>query len=136
MCNTCSIMLPPMTKTEHLDVNFYKNKLCTCFHDTDTPELRGLKINCLRRSEAYFTYRSFLDDIVKGRKKKKRYRKDLLDNIIFGMSTVFPTEQKEYEFIGKFGRGMWNETEIRRAFNEFEIDMLVEFSKEYGAFDY
>ena len=53
-----------------------------------------------------------------------------------GARTVFNTEQDEYEYIGKFGRGHWSEEFLKKGFTQNEIKMIVDLAKEYGAFDY
>ena len=49
---------------------------------------------------------------------------------------LFETEEKEYEYIGKFGRGRWSEEFLKKGFTQKEIEMIVDFAHEYGAFDY
>ena len=49
--------------------------------------------------------------------------------------TVFKTEEEEeYQFIGKYGRGIW--CNIETAFKKQDQDIMTEFAFEYGAFDY
>ena len=34
-------------------------------------------------------------------------------------------EDENYEFINKFGRGMWEETQLRKTFNKREMFIIV-----------
>jgi hypothetical protein len=68
--------------------------------------------------------------------KGKQTRSEWLCFIQHGARTVFNTEQDEYEYIGKFGRGHWSEEFLKKGFTQNEIKMIVDLAKEYGAFDY
>ena len=62
------------------------------------------------------------------------YRKWLRNRLIYGAMTVFKTEEEEYQFICKYGRGMWSKNDI--IFKKEEQNIMIEFANEYGAFDY
>ena len=49
---------------------------------------------------------------------------------------LFETEEKEYEYINKFGRGAWEYGRLQKTFNQQSIDIIVKLAHEYGAFDY
>ena len=68
--------------------------------------------------------------------KGKQTRSEWLCFIQHGARTLFETEEKEYEYIGKFGRGRWSEEFLKKGFTQKEIEMIVDFAHEYGAFDY
>jgi hypothetical protein len=81
-------------------------------------------------------YKVFIDSMAENKKKGIRYRKWLRVYLLNGANRVFKTEDEEYEYINKFGRGAWNEDEIRKSFNKEEQDIIVEIAHGYGAFDY
>ena len=92
--------------------------------------------NQKRRREAVEEYKEFLDKMVEGKQKGIRYRKWLRGALLYGSEKQFKTECDEYDFIGKFGRGLFNEERIRKTFNKNDQNIIVELAKKYGAFDY
>ena len=82
------------------------------------------------------TYSTFLNEMIIGKKKQIRFRKWLYNRLKYGSEKVFDTEDEEYEFVNKFGRGMWEEMQLRKTFNENEMRIIVRFANDYGAFDY
>ena len=77
----------------------------------------------------------FLKTLVR-KGKGKNTRRDWLCYIQHGARTVFNTEEEEYEYIGKFGRGHWSKEFLEKGFSQDEIKIIVDFAKDYGAFDY
>ena len=111
----------------------------------------------ISRLETYKKYKNFIDNLENGT-KQKRYRRWLKstlitiskakigDNLIdeytledLKKGTVKPLFDSclvDYEVIGKFGRGMWDEHSIRTGFNKTDENIIIEIAKGYGAFDY
>ena len=98
-------------------------------------EKERLQETYLRRKETYEQYKDF----IKGwndKGKGSRYRK-WLKNILYGLSTrPFETEDEEYKFIGKYGRGLFRYGDMENSFDEEKQKILVEIARGYGAFDY
>jgi len=101
-------------------------------------DIKDLLKNQKRRENALDKYREFIDGMIEDvngkRPKNIRYRKWLRNRLRYGAMTVFKTEEEEYQFIGKYGRGMWDM--IDTAFKKQDQDIMKEFAYEYGAFDY
>lgn len=95
-----------------------------------------LKENQLRRQQMMEVYKDFIDSMIMPGKRGIRYRTWLHSALHHGANTCFTSEDKEYEFIGKFGRGMFDEYSIRRSFNKEQQATLIELAHGYGAFDY
>jgi hypothetical protein len=53
-----------------------------------------------------------------------------------GSNKVFDTEEQEYQFINKFGRGMWEIEQLEKTFSKSDMLIVVELARDYGAFDY
>ena len=67
--------------------------------------------------------------------KGSRYRKHFVTGLRC-LLRVFPTEDDEYRWINKFGRGIWAEHFIK-SFNNEEKDLIITvIAHEMGAFDY
>ena len=81
-------------------------------------------------------FRQFIEDSVVGKQKGIRYRKWLRSFLLHGATKLFATEEEEYKYIGKFGRGAWNENDIRKSFNAVDREVIVAIANVYGAFDY
>ena len=79
-------------------------------------------------------YSTFLNEIIIGKKKEIRFRHWLHNRLKYGSEKAFETEDEE--FINKFGRGMWEETQLRKTFNKREMLIIVQLAHDYGAFDY
>jgi hypothetical protein len=99
-------------------------------------EMKMLKDNQQRRQQAIEIYKDFIDLMILRKGKKSQYPRALYRLLHHGASVCFKTADDEYEFISKFGRGMWNETCIRYAFNKQDQATLVDLAHAYGAFDY
>lgn len=85
--------------------------------------------NCWRVCEQRMT-----DSIEKG--KGVRKRKWFVQYLKWICNKIFVDEDTEYEYISKFGRGMWSE-EIVKSFSKEDQDYIVNFiAPECGAFDY
>ena len=96
-----------------------------------------LNDNFKKRKNTLEKYLPFLNTTLR-KGKGINSRKRFLHFIKFGANTKFDNEEEEYNFIGKFGRGLWSEEFIcKKAFyTKEEEDTIVELAKEYGAFDY
>jgi hypothetical protein len=127
ICNACKKELPIMTMKEHLD-----GRGCPCRELENREELldrqqkRFFVVNCV--------YEDFLNEMINGKKKKIVYRKWLYLRLKAGSQTIFNTEEEEYLFIQKFGRGMWSE--CKQTFNKEEMEKIISLAKGFGAFDY
>ena len=99
-------------------------------------EMQDLQTNQLRRKQAVEIYIQFINDSVKGRQKGIWYRKSLRSFLLVGADTLYSTEEEEYKYINKFGRGMWNYDYIEKNFNSNDQKIIVEIARAYGAFDY
>ena len=89
-----------------------------------------------RRKQAIDIYKDFIQSMIDGKQKGIRYRKWLRLMLFRGAETLFKTEEYEYQFIGKFGRGIFDIYSIKKSFNKEEQATIVEIAKLYGAFDY
>jgi hypothetical protein len=49
---------------------------------------------------------------------------------------VFPTEEIEYNVIGKFGRNMWTSSKVINSFTEEEKKIVMIICEMFGTFDY
>ena len=99
-------------------------------------EMKMLKDNHQRRQQAIEIYKDFIDPMILRKGKKSQYPRLLYRQLHHGASVCFKTTDDEYDFINKFGRGMWDETCIRYAFNKQDQATLVDLAHAYGAFDY
>ena len=131
VCNKCHHTLRCHTMDEHLDINHP-------VHQCPSHDEVLLIENQKRRENALDKYREFIDGMIEDvngkRPKNIRYRKWLRNRLRYGAMTVFKTEEEEYQFIGKYGRGIW--CNIETAFKKEEQNIMTEFAFEYGAFDY
>ena len=128
VCIKCGVTLPDMLMSEHLDITNPKNKMCGCIKS----EMLKHQQNRLNVVSNWAMFLLTLDRSGKGQKTRREW----LCYIQQGARTVFNTEQDEYEYIGKFGRGRWSKEFLEKGFSQDEIKMIVDFAKEYGAFDY
>jgi hypothetical protein len=103
---------------------------------TEEYELQMLVENQQKRKYIIEVYKEFIDSMAENKKKGSRYRKWLRGYLYNGANTLFKTEDEEYEYIDKFGRGPWDENDIRKSFNKEEQDIIVKIANGYGAFDY
>ena len=92
--------------------------------------------NQLKRKETVEKYKAFIDGMVIGKQKQITYRRHLKNKLEKGADTLFETEDDEYDYIGKFGRGMWNEDFIRKGFVKADQEIIKEIAHGHGAFDY
>ena len=87
-------------------------------------------------------YHEFITNMVKKNengkfKKHISYRRSLKSALLCGASMLFKTEDEEYDYIGKYGRGpIFRYEDIHKTFDKEEQDIIVEIAKKYGAFDY
>ena len=100
-------------------------------------EIQGMLVeNQQKRKFITETYKEFIDSMAENKKRGIRYRKFLRGYLLNGANLLFKTEDHEYQYINKFGRGAWNEDDIRKSFNKEEQDIIVKIADGYGAFDY
>ena len=90
----------------------------------------------LKRKETIEKYKAFIDGMVIGKQKQITYRRQLKKWLEKGADILFETEDDEYDYIGKFGRGMWEEHFIRKGFTKADQEIIIEIARCYGAFDY
>jgi hypothetical protein len=81
-------------------------------------------------------YAEFLNDMIIGKQKQIRFRKWFHNMLQAGSKKVFDTEEQEYQFINKFGRGMWERERLEKTFSKSDMLIVVELARDYGAFDY
>ena len=103
---------------------------------SDSEIQQMLQENQQKRKFIVEAYKEFIDSMAEDKKKGIRYRKWLRGYLLNGANTLFKTEDDEYHYINKFGRGAWDEDKIRSSFNKEEQDTVVEIARGYGAFDY
>ena len=104
-------------------------------------ELDTLIANQKRRQNAVELYKDFINNMVepndKGKPKKGiTYRKWLKNRLQYGANKIFDDEEKEYDFVGKFGRNGCFTEHMVNQFTAIEQKIVVELATEYGAFDY
>jgi hypothetical protein len=92
--------------------------------------------NQQRRQYTVELYKGFLDNMITGKKKGIRYRRYLYSYLHRGARVTFGDDGAEYDYIGKFGRGAWDEEQIQKAFCKAEQDIIVAIAKAYGGMDY
>jgi hypothetical protein len=82
-----------------------------------------------RRWGAINKHRVFLNEL-------RNHSKELMSIVqrITYTNKVFATEEEEYQFVCKFGRGWWDV--ILRHLNEDNRNKLAEFAMDFGAMDY
>lgn len=103
--------------------------------EEEEEEETGLLGKQQKRKTAFLKNKTFIEGLVQT-KKGIKYRTLLSHELSRLAEFVFPTEEKEYQTIGKFGRGLFDETKMRTAFNKSEMKVITDLAKEYGAFDY
>ena len=92
--------------------------------------------NQLERKETFEKYKEFIDAMVVGKRKLITYRRALRRYLENSVDHIFDSWGEEYDYIGKFGRGVWSEDLIRKAFNKAEQKTIVEIADGFGAFHY
>jgi hypothetical protein len=79
----------------------------------------------------------FMSSISRARGKGSQFRKQLHRFLCVGAYKVFETEEKEYQYICKYGRGdYWDIDRLETTFNEDEMLTIRLIAKGFGAFDY
>jgi hypothetical protein len=89
-----------------------------------------------RHYAVYEIYAEFLDNMMIGKQKQIRFRRWFHNMLKAGSNKVFDTEEQEYQFINKFGRGMWEIEQLEKTFSKSDMLIVVEIARDYGAFDY
>jgi len=95
-----------------------------------------LQDNLYRRQDAIVNHFRLIDSLDEYGTAGKRYRKWLKNRIIAFATYPFKTEEEEYQAIGKYGRGMFNEVEMEKSLDKDQLKEMRQFAREYGAFDY
>lgn len=101
-------------------------------------EKNGLVERQQRRQKCYEKHQLFIQLMYVGdeeKRKGKQYRAWLQNMLKRTSEKVFENEEAEYKWIGKYGRGMFND-KIRTTFNKKDTEVINEIANEYGAFDY
>ena len=96
-----------------------------------------LKDNYECRKVTFEKYKDYINTWECRRGTGARYRKQLRSFLYIYSNYLFKDVDTEYDIIRKFGKGIWDEKNMRRAFNEEEIDKyIVPIAEGYGAFSY
>lgn len=101
-------------------------------------EKNGLVERQQRRQKCYEKHQIFIQLMYVGNEEKrkgKQYRAWLQKILKTTSEKIFENEEEEYKWIGKYGRGMFNE-KIGTTFNKKDKEVIDEIANEYGAFDY
>jgi hypothetical protein len=90
----------------------------------------------IRRMATFNAFLPFIAPLRKATGKGSKTKKQLYSSLMFGASTVFKTEEDEYQFIKKYGRGMWDIDRNSNVFNQEEMETIRLIAESFGAFDY
>jgi hypothetical protein len=99
-------------------------------------ELVELKRSQQNRLATIHAFPEFISAIGRAKGKGKRLRNELHRFLCVGTYKVFETEEKEYQYICKYGRGMWDIDRLETTFNEDEMLTIRLIAEGFGAFDY
>lgn len=111
-------------------------------------DLRPLCVKCKKEQEewcgihhqdrqvTFDFHNEFIDNMIRGKQKGMKYRSELYTFLHIGKNTCFEDTNEEYDFICKFGRGIWNADLIQKTFTEEDQRVVREIAEGYGAFDY
>ena len=104
-------------------------------------EEQMLKERQLKRKEIVYMNRSFIDGLCKklpdGKNPKGiTYRRFLQSGLRVGAEKVFSSENEEYLFVGKIGRGLFNDSMRTSGFSDIELSTLGKMAEVFGAFNY
>jgi len=86
-----------------------------------------------KRIACYLKNKVWLDEATSRKGKGRNLRRNFRAFLLVGKDKVFETEEDEYQYIKKFGRGEWVNA---KSFTEEEQQKIVEIGKEYGSFVY
>ena len=75
-------------------------------------------------------------NLNKSRGEGSHFRRNFSSFLGVGAVKVFETEDEEYQYIGKFGRGMWDVELLESHFNDEEMATIKTIANGFGAFDY
>ena len=98
----------------------------------------GLKARYEKRKFCWEAVKGSMKLAITGDRRKGvgSAKRKLFISGIGSMLQQFPTEDEEYKYIKKFGRGIWEDS-IIKSFNEEEQALIVDvIAHEFGAFDY
>ena len=110
----------------------------TLTDDTEisSEEEQQLQDSQIRRMATFNAFLPFIAPLRKATGKGSKTKKQLYSSLMFGASTVFKTADDEYQFIKKYGRGMWDVDRNETVFNEEEMETIRLIAESFGAFDY
>ena len=105
--------------------------------DTLTEEQTLMVENWLKRIACYQRVKQMLENTTrKGFGKGQKKRLGFLLVLENYATAPFRNEEKEYEGINKFGRGIWREDIITSFPEDIQKIIIDDIAVEYGAFDY
>jgi len=77
--------------------------------------------NLNKRRVTFGEYAPFFLSLTHGKKKQIRFRRWFVCQLHYGAYYLFKSTHDEYMFMGKYGKGMWDEEMFRKAFNKAEL---------------
>jgi hypothetical protein len=113
-----------------MEININTNDL-----EKEEQEQEQLKYRQQTRLAALNAFITFIGSLGKATGKGSRSRKILHSRLCWGAYTVFATEEAEFQYINKFGRGMFSH-DIMKVFNEEEMITIRLIAEAFGAFNY
>jgi len=104
--------------------------------DTHGNESKQLIERQKKRLETINMFEEFMRKIGKPKGKGAKIRRELRCFLLVGAHKVFETEEDEYQYIGKYGRGAWDEDRLRQTFTDDEMLTIRIIGECFGALDY
>lgn len=92
-----------------------------------------------RQSQREFAFNVIYSDFLKTmilKKKNKNFRNLFFKKLEILSLKIFKDEDEEYDFISKYGRGIWDHDQFEKTFNKEEMEIVKNIAEEYGAFSY
>ena len=96
----------------------------------------GLVNSQQKRLATISIFPEFMITLGMAKGKGMKIKRELKCFLMVGATKVFETEEDEYQYIRKYGRGMWTEGRLKTAFNEDEMVTIRLIAEGFGAFDY
>ena len=91
----------------------------------------------LKRAKVIEQYKEQLDEMRSRRGRGVNYRRWWVDYVRKLSTVVFPTEEKEYEHIGKPGRRYWtSEEDLKKSFTKEDGSVIGPIMSEFGVYQY
>ena len=132
-CNWCKKL--PETPEQRAERIFKEDAKYQRFQKKEE-ERQAMLRNQRQRKETFEKYKAFIDAMVVGKHKQITYRRSLRKYLMACVDKIFESWDDEYDYIGKFGRGMWDEHFIRKGFNKADQETIIEIAQGFGAFNY